>query len=243
MIKSNIKVRNQHEIDHFSKLPETWWGAKSVAGQKRYDNKYKELIKLCDINKNTKILEIGAGYGEFTRRLQKSGSFIHATDITPKVVSVSKKTFKNKKVKWSVADSNKLKFKDNLFDIVCGISILHHVETEKTLKEVYRVLKKGGEIFFTEPNLLNPHILLGLNIPWMRDKMEYSPDETALVKWKVKKMLKKIKFKEIKVRNYDFLHPKTPLEAISIIEKLGSFLEKVPLIKEISGSMIIYAKK
>ncbi len=153
------------------------------------------------------------------------------------------KKIKIKNVKFRIEDSNSLSFKSNSFDVVCGISILHHVETEKTLQECFRVLKKGGCIFFTEPNLLNPHILLGLNIPWMRRKMQYSDDETALLKWKIEKMLKQLKYKKVLVENYDFLHPKTPRKIIPYLEIAGEYLEKIPIIKEISGSLIIYAVK
>ncbi|KKQ10596.1 MAG: hypothetical protein US19_C0002G0015 [Candidatus Daviesbacteria bacterium GW2011_GWB1_36_5] len=237
----NKRIKN--EIDHFTHLPEIWWGAKTAAGQKRYDNKSKIFKKLCKIDKNKKVLEIGAGYGEFTKRILDSEAQIIATDVTPKVVKSCQKKFKNKDIKFKVEDSNNLSFKSNSFDVVCGISILHHVDAEKTLKECYRVLKKGGNIFFTEPNLLNPHILLGLNIPWIRSKMEYSDDETALIRLEVEKLLKKIGFKKIHVRNYDFLHPKTPKRMIPYIERIGEYLEEIPIIKEISGSLVIYAVK
>lgn len=237
------RSRISNEIEHFSNLSEVWWGAKSFAGQKRYDNKAELFIKLCRPNKNSKILEIGAGYGEFTRRIIPIGAKIVGTDITPKVVKDCNRRYRQRNVSFKVENSDSLSFKKEKFDIVCGISILHHVEYEKTLKEVYRVLKKGGKIFFTEPNLLNPHILLGLNIPWVRAQMEYSPDEIALIRWKMEKLLKKIGFEDVTVRNYDFLHPKTPKILIPLIESIGLILEKTPLIKEISGSLIIYAKK
>lgn len=238
-----VNKRIKNEIDHFTHLPEIWWGARSIAGQKRYDKKAEKFRELCRISKDKKILEVGAGYGEFTKRIMDLGARIIATDITPKVVKTCQRNFKNKNLKFKVEDSNNLSFKSNSFDIVCGISILHHVDTEETLKECFRVLKKGGCIFFTEPNLFNPHILLGLNIPWMRSKMEYSDDETALIRWEVEKLLKKIGFKKIYVKNYDFLHPKTPKGMIHLIEGLSNLLERVPILKEISGSLVIYAVK
>ena len=69
---------------------------------------------------------------------------------------------------------NQMSFKNKSFDIVCGISILHHVNTKKTLQECYRVLKDGGRLFFTEPNLLNPIINITTNIKPLRKVMEYS---------------------------------------------------------------------
>lgn len=237
------KTRIEKEIQHFSDLEHIWWGALTPAGQKRYDNKLKRLKDICRLQKNYKILEIGCGDGEFTKRLTTLDCFITATDITPKVVTKARKNIKQKNIHFMVDNAEKMKFKDNSFDIVCGISILHHIDAEKALKEAFRVLKKDGQIFFTEPNLLNPHIYAGLHISWLRKKMEFSPDETALLRWQVVKLLQKIGYSKIEVRNYDFLHPNTPPQSINFVEKLSNILEKTPLIKEISGSLIVWATK
>lgn len=242
-MKNQYKARIEKEIAHFSDLKHIWWGAQTPAGQRRYDNKLKRLKQLCNLKKNYKILEIGCGDGEFTKRLATLDCNITATDITPKVVEKGKKTLKRKNIKFLIDNAEKMRFSDNSFDIVCGVSILHHIDPEKALEEAFRVLKKDGQIFFTEPNLLNPHIYAGLHIGWLRQKMEFSPDETALLRWQVIKLLQKIGYLKVEVTNYDFLHPNTPPQSINFVEKLSNILEKTPLIKEISGSLIIWATK
>lgn len=235
--------RIKKEIKHFSKLKHIWWGARTVAGQLRYDLKAEKYKKLCKPQKNYKILEIGCGDGEFTRRIAHLGGQITATDITPEVLKRGRKENKFKNVKYVLANAEKLKFSQNTFDIVCGVSILHHIDTEKSIKEMYRVLKKGGKLFFTEPNLLNPNIFIGLNTPRLREKMEYSPDEIALTRFKTTKMLKNAGFRKFKVENYDFLHPFTPENLINVVKKSSDVLEKIPIVKEISGSLIVWAAK
>jgi 2-polyprenyl-3-methyl-5-hydroxy-6-metoxy-1,4-benzoquinol methylase len=242
----NISQRDNNEIEHFTTLPHVWWGLKTVAGQKRYDNKFEILRKMCHIRKSAKILEVGCGNGEFTKRLSKIAKGdveVVATDITPVLIKEANKNRSNKNILFKVDNLHKLSFKKNEFNIVCGISILHHVDLQKSLAEIYKVLKPGGEIFFTEPNLLNPVIYLGLHIESLRKKMEFSPDETAFIRWSLENQIKRAGFRDIKVLNYDFLHPNTPEASIPFAEKLGSFLEKVPVIKEVSGSLIVYAKK
>lgn len=238
-----LSQKNKNEIAHFTNLEHIWWGAKTPAGQKRYDNKFEILKKICKPQSKHLILEIGCGDGEFTKRLIHLNSKIIATDLTPSVVAKGRKTIKGKNIKFMVDNAEKMQFKNNSFDIVCGVSILHHIDREKTLKEVFRVLKPGGQLFFTEPNLLNPHIFAGLNINWLRERMEFSPDETALIRWEVTKLLKRIGFKKVAVTNYDFLHPKTPTSLIKAVEKISDALEKMPFIKEISGSLIVWATK
>lgn len=236
--------RLQSEIGHFSKLDHIWWGARTLAGQKRYDSKFIVFTKLCRPTRKMKILEIGCGDGEFTRRLASLGASVLATDITPKVIIRAKQSFhKNKNIFFKVDNAEKMSLANEQFNIVCGVSILHHVNIMRTLKEIFRVLKRGSQLFFTEPNILNPVVLAGLNLGFLRQRMEFSDSETALSRWQVEKLLKQIGFRHYRVLNYDFLFPFTPPALIKTVQALGAIMEKTPLIKEISGSLIIWAKK
>ena len=235
--------RIQQEIKHFTELEYIWSGQKTPAGQKRYDNKAVLFRKICKPVAKDKVLEIGSGDGVFTKRLKGIKSQIVATDITPAVIERSKKIIKFEGLTYKIENCEKMSFKNKSFDIVCGISILHHVNTKKTLQECYRVLKDGGRLFFTEPNLLNPIINITTNIKPLRKVMEYSPGEKALLKKDVEKILHDTGFSLVSVKNYDFLLPWAPQSMISFLETDGTVLEKIPFLKEISGSLLIYAEK
>jgi ubiquinone/menaquinone biosynthesis C-methylase UbiE len=248
LIKKNIS-KNEiiiNEKKHFSSQDYIWQWSITGAGQIRYDNRFANFIRMCNSAKNSSILEIGCGDGEFTKRLLSTESTIFASDINFDVIQRANNSItkiRPENLCFKMDDAESLSFGDNSLNIVCGISILHHLDYKKGLKEAYRVLKKGGEIFFTEPNLLNPITISYLNIPWLRKKIGASPNETALLRWEVERCLEDIGFKEIRVMNYDFLFPGTPDSMIGIIDRVGSVLAKVPFIKEISGSLLIYAKK
>jgi len=96
---------------------------------------------------------------------------------------------------------------------------------------------------FAEPNMINPQILLQKNIPFIKERLGDSPDETAIVRWSFKKLLKKHGFTEVHIFPYDFLHPYTPTPLIPVVNGLGKLFEKLPLTREIAGSVIISAKK
>jgi SAM-dependent methyltransferase len=53
-------------------------------------------------------------------------------------------------------DAHKLNFPDRTFDVVYGAAILHHLEYERALLEILRVLKPGGAMLFREPLAVNP---------------------------------------------------------------------------------------
>jgi len=55
--------------------------------------------------------------------------------------------------------------------------------------------------------------------------------------------LKSIGFKEVVVVNYDFLFPKTPRRFVKRVQKISKYLEKIFLVNNLSGSLIIWARK
>ncbi|MCL2387130.1 MAG: class I SAM-dependent methyltransferase, partial [Defluviitaleaceae bacterium] len=57
---------------------------------------------------------------------------------------------------FMVMDANKLEFEDESFDVVFGAGILHHLDFDKAVQEIKRVLKKDGFCFFIEPMGSNP---------------------------------------------------------------------------------------
>jgi len=110
------------------------------------------LKKLGDV-KNKKILEIGCGAGEASVYFAKKGADVIATDISGKMLQVVKKVAKYHKTELRVKKcySDKMPFNDSVFDIVYAANLLHHVEIESTIREVFRVLKKGGVFVSWDP--------------------------------------------------------------------------------------------
>ena len=53
-------------------------------------------------------------------------------------------------VRYELQNAYELRYPDAEFDSVVGSSVLHHLEIEAALREIYRVLKPGGEFIFEE---------------------------------------------------------------------------------------------
>jgi SAM-dependent methyltransferase len=102
------------------------------------------------------VLDLGAGSGFFTRLLSaerakqgiKAGDGIAACDI-------SGSTFKADNVTLKECDVNLgLRYEDAAFDAVVAIEVFEHTRAPyDVIAEVYRVLKPGGLLIFSVPNV------------------------------------------------------------------------------------------
>src|SRR5262249_7741578 len=185
----------------------------------------------------------GCGTGYFTRELARSGADVVAIDVSPDLLEVAKANSSAPNVRYEIQNAYALSYPDALFDSVVGSSVLHHLEIEEALREIYRVLKPGRTIYFTEPNMLNPQIAIQKNVPWVKRKLGDSPDETAFFRWPLRRLLQQKGYRDVRIVPFDFLHPKTPVLLVGRLDALGRFLENVPVISEFAGSLYIRAVK
>lgn len=238
-----MKERIQNEIKHGSFLiehgAENIWNWESKAGIIRMK---RRVNMLCSpIKKNMKILEVGCGTGLFTREFVKTNAQITAIDISPDLINLAKEKTLADNVEFKLQNAYKLDFENESFDGIVGSSVLHHLDLSSALNEFYRVLKPGGFIRFTEPNMLNPQIFLERKF---RLFFKYvSPDETAFLKKPLKIMIKQAGFMNIEIFPFDWLHPATPERLINTVSRIGSGLESTPIFREFAGSLFIHSVK
>lgn len=106
-------------------------------------NYVSEYLKNIDYNK---LLDIGSGTGYLINMLKKykATAEFYGLDLSEEMINISKS--KNiKDAEFILGSANKLPFNDNTFDIVTCIQSFHHYPyPDEAMKEVYRVLKKGG---------------------------------------------------------------------------------------------------
>ncbi|MFC2174805.1 class I SAM-dependent methyltransferase [archaeon] len=113
------------------------------------------LVNMCDIKKGDKVLNIGCGIGTASVYLAKKGMHVTGIDINPKMVRHAKDRAKRKgmekSTKFVVADAQSLPFKTGEFDAVVMESVMVFVPNkQKAMKEIKRVLKKGGSVGLNE---------------------------------------------------------------------------------------------
>ena len=98
-------------------------------------------------------LGCGVGYGSKILAMPEKVNEVIAIDISSSALNYAKKYYAHKKVKYLLSSAENLPFDDKYFDMVAAFEIIEHVtDYQKTLKEVFRVLKNNGYLFISSPN-------------------------------------------------------------------------------------------
>jgi len=94
------------------------------------------------------VLEIGCGVGLDSYRMARHGLRVTGIDLTDIAVETVRSRFAREGLDgtFETGNAEALRFPDGHFDYVYSFGVLHHVaDTERAVREVWRVLKKGGE--------------------------------------------------------------------------------------------------
>lgn len=124
-----------------------------------YENTWQQQLKpahdalfdLANIQQGQKIIDIACGTGLISFRAAAatgSSGFVLGTDISDKMVELAGKASNENGIvntKFERMDAEELKINDDEFDVaVCALGLMYVPGPVNALKEMYRVLKKGG---------------------------------------------------------------------------------------------------
>ncbi len=243
--KPNSNPGEKKEIEHSKLLAqkntEKIWGWGTPAGRQRAQRRAELILKSGNVSSNCHILEIGCGSGAFTEKFAETGAKITAVDISPDLLILSRqRRLPQNQVLFVESSVEDLDIHDQ-FDSVIGSSILHHLILSKSLPKIFSLLKPGGYFCFAEPNMLNPQVFCERRFRFLFPYV--SQTETAFVRFKLQRQLRKAGFSEISTIPFDWLHPSIPSPLIGLIALLGQMFEKTPIIREFSGSILITARR
>jgi len=137
-------------------VPEEFWDR--IAAKIGYDHSYinKEIIgssgeaKFKELIYNfamgSKILDVGCADGVFTIDIAKKAERVVGIDSSGKMIEKAeenRKKARERNVLFAVMDANKMSFEDESFDVVFSRRG-PATNSPESLKECYRILKKGG---------------------------------------------------------------------------------------------------
>jgi ubiquinone/menaquinone biosynthesis C-methylase UbiE len=147
----------------------------------------KKVIKF----KDSDVLELGAGSGEFTKMALLKGVFRSylALDLrlgaanTKLVNELEEENWKDRgtsQFAFVEGDAQKLVFPDEKFELVFSTCLLAHVDDpEAVISEAIRVTKTGGTVLFlapTDPGLVNQTIKRLWTYPMLRKRGDLNPE-------------------------------------------------------------------
>ena len=115
---------------------------------------YEHLAEIIAINKllaNRRYgvgIDYGGGYGRLSRTILKYCDFLYLADPSDKQLDLAKKKLQSEpNIDFiKLVDEAEIPLGDNLLDLVVMIRVSHHlVDPSKTLAEIKRVLRPGGQ--------------------------------------------------------------------------------------------------
>lgn len=140
------------------------------------------------------VLDVGCGGGRNLERILKQSKQINAVgvDISPASVQVTKKknsrAVKDGRLQVVQGQAESLPFASNLFDLVTAFETVYFWDVEKGLAEVYRTLKKGGQLLIVNESQSSKGI----------EEYEDEVGFTVYTKDELCKIVKKAGFKNIR---------------------------------------------
>lgn len=115
--------------------------------------RYAKILNMVvnEVGSSRKVIDVGAGSGAISNELRKNGNSVFCMEINKDAIRM----LKEKRLSVIEQDiEDKWKVKSNSFDTVVMTEVLEHCfATSHILNESHRVLKKGGRVVITTPNI------------------------------------------------------------------------------------------
>ncbi|HXF96132.1 MAG TPA: class I SAM-dependent methyltransferase [Gemmatimonadales bacterium] len=111
---------------------------------------YQKVLALLSTMPGPRLLDVGAGEGYFCELVRKEGFEVEACDARPDIFNVPGVPFHR-------ADLNEaIPLPDEAFDGAVAIEVIEHLENHtRFVQELFRVVRKGGTVIITTPNVLS----------------------------------------------------------------------------------------
>lgn len=148
----NVEEYNKKAYDSYGK---EYQKGRDEKQKSRLYNEFLEvpsMIKAVGDIKGKKLLDVGCGAGVHISHYLKKGAKCYGLDISKTLIDLAKEKCPN--VDFKIGSMTNLPYPDEFFDIVTCSLAIHYVEnTKQVLREINRVLKKGGIFLYSSDSL------------------------------------------------------------------------------------------
>lgn len=146
-----VKYKNTTH-DQWQTAAEAWYRWSSTLNE-WLGNATDKMLDMANIGNGHRVLDIAAGAGEQSitaaKKVGPSG-YVLATDLSSNILEFAKQMAQQaglKNIETKVMDGENLTLEDESFDaVISRVGLIYFPDQQKALKEMLRVLKKGGKV-------------------------------------------------------------------------------------------------
>jgi len=126
------------------------------SGGEQLPQRLQRPLEIAAPQPGERLLDLGCGRGELAHHCRKHGASVWGLDFASAALDIAQ-NFQGQNLAFQQAEAQYLPFEKDSFDTVFMLDIvehLHHPELQRSLSEVWRVLRPGGKlIIHSMPNL------------------------------------------------------------------------------------------
>jgi SAM-dependent methyltransferase len=192
-----------------------------------------------------RILELGAGSGIWTEHLADvlRGENPITAAVFNEELAGRARSRRLPNVTVALIDDLVADLEPESFDYVVGTAILCHEAYAHNLRALSALLKPGGELLFFEANYWNPQVLAKNVVPGLGRWAGQAQCERGMRRFQLLQEASRAGFAQIEVIPYDIVHPRLPRRLIGAAQALAYLFEHTPGVKELCGTLYLWAKK
>ena len=143
------------------RLYERIWKKKGIDKEPKIEKGSRADIALKLLDKGDRLLDIGCGDGTLGYFAKNKYKEVYGVDISEEALKIAKK--RDIIVEKVNLNEEKLPFENDYFDAVTCLDVIEHVfEPRDLIREINRVLKRGGILIISTPNIRCWHHLFSL---------------------------------------------------------------------------------
>jgi ubiquinone/menaquinone biosynthesis C-methylase UbiE len=110
-----------------------------------------DLLEHLNLNNQSSVLDVGGGTGRIAQTLLPHAANVTVVDLSQKMLQ---EAVLKPGLKVAMAGSEALPYTAESFDAVLMVDAFHHViDQQRTLDELFRVVKPGGTVLVKEPDI------------------------------------------------------------------------------------------
>ncbi len=218
----------------------------AIAG--RYDKAHPEHITTHYLRKRVALLgpllqggqalDVGCGTGRLMAALSRYG---RVTGIEPSA-GMLEVLREKKRGQAKQGSATALPFKDECFDLVYCVAVLHHLadpgKVSAALQEMVRVTKEGGHLVVIDHNPLNPYWPIA-----MRRAPQDTGDERLIPPAEILGSLKRASAQTASVRRSGLVAEFVPAALMPVARGIEWVVERLPVARMFCAHNVIIARK